>query len=177
MARTHAVGTLLLLGAVLLSLNALAVSARPGEFTKAETSTTSNSAVREATGSVPNDVAGSPVANPGPVPIVDPVPIAVERNTLARWPSSSPSASPSSIVDSSSAVPLPMGPMPSVSAPAPGQGVYQSPISSAPSPTDLPRANTVRLSVTPIPAPVPPVTPSSDKAVPGTGPPYGGTPG
>src|SRR2546426_10473073 len=106
MARTHAVGTLLLLGAVLLSLNALAVSARPGEFTKAETWTTSNSAVRAATGSVPNDVAGSPVANPGPVPVVDPGPIAVERNTLARWPSASPSASPSSVGDSSSAGPL-----------------------------------------------------------------------
>ena len=83
MAQKHAMGTLLLLGAVFLSLNALAVSARPGELSTAEKSlATSSTAV--VTASLPAEPAGGPVAVPVPPPTLDPVMTTAGRMTIVE---------------------------------------------------------------------------------------------
>lgn len=74
--RTTTMGTLLLIGAVFLSLNALAVSARPGDVIQAEKTT----AIASATAAIPEAATsgtvaptGGVVAVPVPLPAQDPI--------------------------------------------------------------------------------------------------------
>ena|SRR2546422_3907872 len=84
MTNKTAIGTLLLIGVALLSLNALAVSARPGELSSAETSTTATVAVPQITASGHDEPAVGPIAVPMPPPGLHPTMTVTGRHVATQ---------------------------------------------------------------------------------------------
>ncbi len=163
---TTAMGTLLLIGALFLSLNALAVSARPGDGIGAEKTTAISVAILpevSTTGTVAP--AGGVVAVPLPPPTLNPSLIGTGRE-VAMLPTADPIEGPTA------------APGPGINPPstevreaaglATGPGVYPpSPGQAGPV---LPGNGIVQPGVTPVP--IPPLTRDLGKVTPVPIPPY-----
>jgi len=146
------IGMLLLVGAVFVSLNALAVSARPGDVSQAEKTTS----VANATAGMPQ-VAGSGTVAPtaGVVPVPLPLP--------ATTPIAGPAVAPSPWITPPSANLTPAGNLsvaPGINSPSPGAAPPIAPGGDG----------VVHSGLAPIP--IPPVTPRSAKGTPVPVPPY-----
>ena len=164
--KTTAIGTLLLLGVVFLSMNALAVSARPGEGIAAEKTTMIAVATPpEVSASGTIAPTGGLVAVPVPPPTLNPALITSSR-AVAMQPAMAP-------IDGPTAAPGPGVSPPSASVGA-IQGVVTGPGMYPPSPGStgpvLPGNGMAHPGVTPIP--ILPVTPDSSKLTPVPVPPY-----
>src|SRR5437899_2593818 len=91
-----AIGMLLLVGAVFLSLNALAVSARPGDVSQAEKTTSiagATAAVPQVAGSGTVAPMGGVVSAPLPLPVTNPTAVNSGGNVAMR-PATNPIAGP-----------------------------------------------------------------------------------
>jgi len=164
--QTTAMGTLLLLGVVFLSLNALAVSARPGDGTIAEKTTAiAVATMPKATASGPVAATGGAVAVPAPSPTLNPTLIGSGGEVAMRpamnpieglsFPTGPGIAPPSANVGGTEGI-------------APAPGVYP-PFSGSTAPL-LPGNGMIEPGATPIP--LPPVTPNSGTLNPVPVPPY-----
>ena len=164
-----AIGMLLLVGAVFLSLNALAVSARPGDVSQAEKTTSIGSAtaaVPQVVGSGTVAPTGGVVAVPLPLPATNPTAEVSARNVAMRpvtTPIGGPTVAPGPGVTPPSAT-LTQGGTVSV-----GPGIYSSSPGAA-SPIAPGDDGMMHPGLTPIP--VPPVTPQPAKPGPVPVPPY-----
>jgi len=160
--RITAMGTLLLIGAVFLSLNALAVSARPGDGIQDEKTTAiavATSTLPEASASGTVAPTGGVVAVPVPPPTLNPTLIGSSRN-VAMQPATNPIQDPT-VARSGDRTPdrerpagqdIPTGPgiyppSPGSTAPVlPGNGMIQPGTTPVPIPPDMGK-------VTPVPIP------------------------
>ena len=168
MSNASAVGTLLLIGVAFLSLNALAVSARPGEAMAAEKATIAASAVAVVTASGPAEPAGTPVSVPVPPPTLNPV---MGTSGWTTW--TQPTVT--TYLDTPTVAPGQGITPPAVSAqgiagPVPGEGIVQPSISSAVNSTWSTEVGILPPGVSP--TPVPPITPVPGRMSPGVAPPY-----
>jgi hypothetical protein len=164
--RATMIGTLLLMGALFLSLNALAVSARPGDGTTAEKMTSIAVAILPgATASETIVPAEGLVAVPVPPPTLNPILIGSSHDVAmqpAMDPIEGPSAAPGpGITPPSASVRETQGVVP-------GTGVYPpSPGQTGPF---LPGNGMINPGLTPVP--IPPLTPGMGKVTPTPVPPY-----
>ena len=164
-----AIGMLLLVGAVFLSLNALAVSARPGDVSQAEKTTSiasATAAVPQVAGSGTVAPLGGVVSVPLPLPPTTPTAVTMAGNVAMRPamdPIAGPTVAPSPGITPPSAT-ITVGGSVSV-----GPGMY-SPSPGAALPVAPGGDGMMHPGLTPIP--LPPVTPQPAKPGPVPVPPY-----
>ncbi len=164
--KTHAMGTLLLIGAVFLSLNALAVSARPGDGIQAEKTTAiAVATMPEASASGTVAPTGGVVAVPVPPPTLNPTLIISSRDLAmqpATIPIEGPTVAPGPGIGSPTASERQVQDIPT------GPGIYPpSPGLTLPV---LPGNGMIQPGTTPVP--IPPVTPDMGRMTPVPIPPY-----
>jgi len=166
MAHRYPTGTLLLIGAVFLSLNVLAVSARPGEMQNAEKTTTATAAVPLTIASLPAEPAGGPASIPVPPPTLNPVLITSGRIVVMAPDLYLYRDDPA--VGPGQGIIAPGVSASGIQGPTPGPGIY--PPSAAPGVT--PSASPGPIQPPAGPTPIPPITPSPGRMSPGPTPPY-----
>src|SRR5438445_9078678 len=164
-----AIGMLLLVGAVFLSLTALAVSARPGDVSHAEKTTSiasATAAMPQVAGSGTVAPTGGFVAVPLPLPVTNPTAVISARNVAMR-PATTPIGGPTVAPDPGITPPsatITQGGSLSV-----GPGIY-SPSPGAASPIAPGGNGLIHPVATPVPSP--PVSPQPAKPGPVPVPPY-----
>ena len=164
MTNTTAMGTLLFVGALFLSLNALAVSARPGDVSSAERSMTA--IIPEVPISAPVVTGGGLEAVPVPPPALNPSLIGGSR-PVAKQPATNPIGDPAA-ERGSGIQPLHVHVMQVQDMPNDGVGTYSPGLGVAPPVMSGP--GDINPGAAPIP--LPPVTPGGAKLAPGPTPPY-----
>lgn len=164
--RASVMGSVLLIGALFLTLNALAVSARPGDGAQAEKTTSIAVAILPgATASETIAPAGGLVAVPVPPPTLNPTLIGSSRD-VAMQPAMNPIAGPTAAPGPG--VTPPSASVREIQGVSTGPGLY--PNSPGNGGTVLPGNGIIRPGLNPVP--IPPLTPGMGKVTPVPIPPY-----